>query len=277
MVLFFNNHSFSILLEWLHSHLSILWANRFYVLFVWYILSIMWLYWRWQSFLRFLTYAIQIKWATEEKLRNFHCVFTGDCLSFSFDIFHNFKILRQSLIKAGQKFLSFSLVTHFVRTACVIIKLRYDWSSSQVLWAPVPSRPSSTNCTELLSRMDVPRRRRSIPQEQRRLMLRHSQQTRRRLARFARRLGVSAQIMRHLFVCGHMPIAMWQRFLADRVPVPRCWIRSVKERDDGWYPWSCNARDTEYCLICAKLDLDPALLKPLPRPYWQIGDPVPYY
>lgn len=139
------------------------------------------------------------------------------------------------------------------------------------------SRPSSANSAELISRMDVPRRRRFVSPEQRRLMLEHSQETRRRLAQFARRFGVSAPSLRHLYVSGHMPIAMWQQFLAARIHVPQCWIRAVKERCDGWYPWTCYKRHTRYCVTCSKLGLDPALLTPLPPPYWQIGTPYPRY
>ena len=158
-----------------------------------------------------------------------------------------------------------------------IVKLPYHWRSSQVLWTRTHSRPSSANCTELILRMDVHRRRRTIPREQRGLMLQHSQQTRLRLAQFARQFGVSARDLRHLYVYGHMPIAMWQRFLAERVPIPRGWIRAIKERADGHCPWTFVLEVTRPCLACSKMELNPDLIKPLPPPYWQVTEPIPKY
>lgn len=132
------------------------------------------------------------------------------------------------------------------------------------------SRPSSANCTELLSRMDVPRRRRFIPREQRGLMLQHSQETRRRLAQFAGRFGLTARQVRHLWVAGHMPIAMWQEFLMAGLHVPQCWIKDRLEVNlDGHRPWIRKVSEMDGCKKCSDMRLDRVLLVPLPPPYWQ--------
>ena len=159
-----------------------------------------------------------------------------------------------------------------------IVKIPYYWRSSRVLLTWRHSRSSSANCTELILRMDVHRRRRTIPREQRRLMLMHSRETRLRLARFARRFGVSARDLRHLYVEGHMPIAMWQEFLMARIPVPQCWIKDRFEVNlDGHKPWVLSQDQTRRCLRCADLRLDPVHFVMLPPPYWQLKDPIPKF
>lgn len=132
------------------------------------------------------------------------------------------------------------------------------------------SQPSSANSAELISRMDVPRRRRLISPEQRRLMLEHSQETRRRLARFAGRFGLTARDLRHLYVAGHMPLGLWQEFVAAGIHVPQCWIKDRYEVNvDGHRPWIFLASEVEKCLRCFDMKLDPVLFVQLPPPHWQ--------
>ena len=149
--------------------------------------------------------------------------------------------------------------------------IRSSFSASHVNTTP-PS--SSTHISELILPMKT-RIVRYIPDEQRRLMLSHSVESRLRLREFARGVGLTARQLRHLYVDGHMPVAIWQRFLKAMIPVPRVWITRASEKNWGHKPWTSVYEDLGRCLTCALIHFDTRLYTPLPPPFWQPRDPLP--
>lgn len=135
---------------------------------------------------------------------------------------------------------------------------------------------TSANRVELVLSMKSARPR-VIPADQREIMVTRGLDTRRRLQEFAQQFGLSLRDLRHLYVDGHMPIAIWQRFIETGIHPPRTWNSWIVDREDGHRPYAYDAEGLEWCKVCPRLGIDPGLYEPLPPPYWQWVQPLPKY